>query len=133
MQMMGKQDRNHNSLRRASELPAPFSPGSLVRQFGGSDRETPSSSRTVATVPQALALLNSWQTHPLAGKQNHLADALAGLKSPPQKLELLFLSLFGERPDRAETQRFIALAKDKTSLTDLAVAMLNSNRFLFIE
>jgi hypothetical protein len=62
----GNNDDRNNS-QRASEHPAPFNPGTLVREFGGSDRQTPSSGNTTATVPQALALsMTSRPTSPQA-------------------------------------------------------------------
>lgn len=134
MQMMGgAREKNGPSLRRASEQPSPFNTGSLVREFGGSDRETPMSSRAQATVPQVLALLNNWQTHPLGGKQSDLSRQLLEETSPAERLERLFLALYATRPTAQETQRYVGLVKDRATLVDLATAMLNSNRFLFIQ
>ncbi|WP_193214998.1 DUF1549 domain-containing protein [Luteolibacter marinus] len=132
---MGKRAgaRDNNGSLRASEHPAPFNPGSLVREFGGSDRQTPSSSDTTATVPQALALLNNPKTDIVAGKKSMLGRQLANLKTPRERLDCLFLTLFSQRPDAAEQERFLPLAKDPTALRDLARAMMTSNRFLFIQ
>lgn len=132
---MGKKagGKNGNSNLRASEQPAPFNPGSLVREFGGSDRQTPSSGNTEATVPQALALLNNNRTDPLSGKKTRLGQALERCDSPEEKLELLFLTLFSQRPDSQDKERFLAHAKDPVALRDLTRAMLTSSRFLFIQ
>jgi hypothetical protein len=132
---MGKKagGKNGNTNLRASEQPAPFNPGSLVQEFGGSDRQTPSSAHTEATVPQALALLNNFKTDPLANKKSLLGQALDRCKSPDEKLDLLFLTLFSQRPASDDKQRFLVHAKDPAALRDLTRAMLTSSRFLFIQ
>ncbi len=132
---MGKKagGKNDNNSLRASEQPAPFNPGTLVRDFGGSDRLTPSSGNTEATVPQALALLNNGRTDPLSGKKARLGQALERLSSPEEKLDLLFLTLFSQHPGPQDKQRFLAHAKDPAALRDLTRAMLTSSRFLFIQ
>ena len=132
---MGKKAgaKNGSGDLRASEQPAPFNPGSLVREFGGSDRQTPSSANTEATVPQALALLNNFKTDPLANKKSLLGQALDRCKSPEEKLELLFLTLFSQHPAPQDKQRFLVHAKDPAALRDLTRAMLTSSRFLFIQ
>ncbi|MDX1679546.1 MAG: DUF1549 domain-containing protein [Akkermansiaceae bacterium] len=134
MAMMGSSDgRDRKGMLRASELPAPFHPGHMVREFGGSDRQTPSSGKTWATVPQALTLLNNWQTHPLGNPEFYLPRQLAKLESEQAKLDYLFLALFGTKPEPAETSRYVSLAADRQSLNDLATAMVNSKRFIFIQ
>jgi hypothetical protein len=130
---MGKRAGGKDNNLRASEQPAPFNPGTLVRDFGGSDRQTPSSAHTEATVPQALALLNNNRTDPLSGKKTRLGQALERCKSPEEKLELLFITLFSQRPDAHDKQRFLVHAKDPAALRDLTRAMLTSSRFLFIQ
>ncbi len=119
-------------LLRASEQPAPFNPGSLVREFGGSDRQTPSSGNTQATIPQALALLNNPKTDILDGKRSHLAKALFKLDSPEARIDHLFLTLFAQHPTAQEKQRYLSAAANEITLRDLTSAMLISNRFIFI-
>ena len=133
--MMGQSEgeRGRKALMRASELPAPFYLGSMVRQFGGSDRETPSSGHTHATVPQALTLLNNWSTHPLGSKNNHLVKNLTKMKSDQEKLDYLFLSILGTKPKPKETSKYISVVADRQTLSDLATAMVNSKRFIFIQ
>ena len=128
-----KNGKNDKGNLRASEMPAPFNPGTLVREFGGSDRQTPSSGNTEATIPQALALLNNAKTDIISGKRSYLGKKLNALDSPAKRLDLLFLTLFGERPTAKEKQLYLAEAKDSESLRDLANAMLTSNRFIFIQ
>jgi hypothetical protein len=133
MQGKNKPVEKNPGLLRASEQPAPFSPGSLVRDFGGSDRQTPSSGNTQATIPQALALLNNTKTDIIDGKRSHLSKALFKLQSPDARLDYLFLTLFAQHPAAQEKQRYLSAAADDTALRDLASAMLTSNRFIFIQ
>lgn len=133
-QEMGKsEDKKDRGNQRASEMPAPFNPGTLVREFGGSDRQTPSSGNTEATIPQALSLLNNPKTEIIAGRKSYLAKELDRLASPAERLDFLFLTLFGERPTAQEQQLYLSDARDSASLRDLASAMLTSNRFIFIQ
>ncbi len=134
MSMMGRSDRRRRvEPTRISELPAPMKAGSLVRQFGGSDRETPSSSNAEATVPQALTLLNNPRTDLISGKGSHLSRKLKQLDKPDERLEELFLTLFSALPNVQEKYRYLEHVRNDESLRDLAVAMLSSNRFIFIQ
>ncbi len=132
-----KANRNGNKPKasaRASELPAPFNPGTLIREFGGSDRTTPSSGNTIPTVPQALALLNDPITDIAGnGRLSTLPSSLDSLKNPGEKLDLIFLRLYSRPPTEQEKQTFIPLAKDPLQLRDLTRAMLTSNQFIFIQ
>ncbi len=134
MKFMDKrEERRGGGTSRASEHPAPFNPGTLVREFGGSDRTTPSSGDTVPTVPQALALLNDPNTEILGGKRSTLGRHLLSLKSPEERLETIFLRLYSRHPSPVEMKTYMPLAKDPTALRDLTNAMLTSNRFIFIQ
>jgi hypothetical protein len=117
---------------RASELPAPFNPGTLIREFGGSDRTVPSSGDTVPTVPQALALLNDPNTDIIGTKRSALGQRLAALKTPEERLDAVFLRLYSRAPTPREKERFGPLAKDTTTLRDLTRAMVTSNQFIFV-
>ena len=122
-----------NKTLRASEHPAPFNPGTLVREFGGSDRLTPSSGDTTATVPQALALLNDYQTDIAAGKKSMLGQTLTAITAPDKRLDCLFITLFSQLPTPQEKQKYLSIASDPVALRDLIRAMLTSNRFIFIQ
>ncbi len=117
---------------RASELSAPFNPGTIVREFGGSDRGTPSSGHATPTVPQALALLNDPATDVIGGRKTVLNQRLAKITKPEERLEIVFLRLYSRLPDADEIKRYAPLAEDPNSLRDLTRAMMTSNRFLFV-
>ena len=129
----GRRNRSERTENRASEHPAPFKAGTLVREFGGSDRTVPSSGDTIPTVPQALALLNDPQTDIVGGKRSSLGSRLADERTPGGKLDVIFLRLYSRFPTPEEKEKFQPLAKDTTSLRDLTRAMLTSNRFIFVQ
>jgi len=123
---------NPRNNARASELSAPFNPASLVREFGGSDRTVPSSGDTIPTVPQALALLNDPGTDIAGFKRSDLVQRISKLKSPDERLEVVFLRLYSRLPSSQEKEKYLPLAGAEKSLRDLTRAMLTSNRFIFV-
>ncbi|MEP2777021.1 MAG: DUF1549 domain-containing protein [Luteolibacter sp.] len=134
MQMGGGGGGNKNKgSSRASEFPAPFSPGSLVREFGGSDRSIPSSGDTIPTVPQALALLNDYQTDIIKGKGSALGSRLSTVADAEEKLEIVFLRLYACLPTADEKERYLPLTGDRDTFRDFIRAMLTSNRFIFVQ
>lgn len=133
MMSNGMQKRDKGFIARASEQPAPFNPGTLIREFGGSDRATPSSSDATATVPQALALLNDPKTDIVANKKSPLGKRLLKIDNPEARLETIFLTLYSRKPSSAEIERFTLLAANPETLRDLTRAMLTSNQFIFIQ
>jgi len=134
MEMEGnRKERRGGDTARTSEKPAPFNPGTLVSEFGGSDRMTASSSSTEATVPQALALLNDPNTDIIAGKRSFLGNRLLSMKSPEERLKLVFLTLYSRQPTADEIKRFTPMANDANSMKQLTRAMLTSNQFIFVQ
>lgn len=133
MMQMGKREERGGATTRASEHPAPFNPSTLVREFGGSDRTTPSSGDTIPTVPQALALLNDPTTDIIGGKRSTLGKRLSSMKDPEQRLDTIFLSLYARLPSAREKETYAPMAKDPNALRDLTRAMLTSNQFIFVQ
>ncbi|MFK7910546.1 MAG: DUF1549 domain-containing protein [Akkermansiaceae bacterium] len=122
-----------NAYMRSSEQPAPFKPGTFMRQFGASDREAPQASHTQASIPQVLTLLNGREISSMTDGKGMLARSLRDADSPAQKLETLFLSVYGTMPTTAERQRYQSMMKSPRDIQALAKAMLNSKRFLFVQ
>lgn len=118
---------------RASEYPTPFRGDHLVRQFGGSDRLIPESSDTLASVPQALTLLNGRIATTTENRRSKMFEALAEITNAETRLDYLFLAYFSTYPTPAEKEAFLPLASDKDELFTLARAMLTSKRFLFVQ
>ncbi|MBB08765.1 MAG: hypothetical protein CMN03_10960 [Roseibacillus sp.] len=118
---------------RASEHPSPFKAGHVVRQFGGSDRNTPEAAHTDATIPQALTLLNGQVAASTENRRSKVFEALGEITNPEQRLEYLFLAFYSSRPSDAEKKDLLPLAGDREDIFTLARAMLTSKRYLFVQ
>lgn len=121
--------RNRNDLLRASELQQPAPESHFLRQFGQSDRETIDGAATVATVPQALTLLNG----PLTNGDSALRTRLLQADSHRRQVELAFLAVLSRSPSAGETECWLdELAADEAkALQDLVWVLCNSNEFRF--
>lgn len=118
---------------RASEHPSPFRAGTMVRQFGGSDRNSPEAAHTDATIPQALTLLNGQVAASAENKRSKVFEALAEITNPEQRLEYLFLAFYSSRPSASEKRDLLPLAENREDIFTLARAMLTSKRYLFVQ
>ncbi|MBT8038265.1 MAG: DUF1549 and DUF1553 domain-containing protein [Verrucomicrobiae bacterium] len=122
-----------NQSMRSSEQPAPFKPSSFMRQFGASDRETPDGSHTQASIPQVLTLLNGREVTSMTDGKGLLARNLRKTNNPSERLDTLFLSIYGNLPNASERKRYQTMMQSPTNIQTLAKAMLNSKRFLFVQ
>ncbi len=123
-------------LARASELPTPLPLGHFLRQFGQGDRETIDGGRTVATVPQILAMFNGPITHAMLERGSMIVDELAE-HDPGQVVDVIFLSVLSRLPDKEDRRLAVAeitTANDRpTGCGNLIWALLNTREFLFIQ
>ena len=123
-------------LVRASELPAPLPLGHFLRQFGQSDRETIEGGRTVATIPQILAMFNGPITHAMLEQGSVIYDEVTS-HAPREAIDVVFLAVLSRRPsagDRALAIKEIMSADDKaTGCGNLIWALLNTREFIFIQ
>ncbi len=118
---------------RASEHPTPFRANHVVRQFGGSDRNTPEAAHTDATIPQALTLLNGQIAASTGNRNSKVFEALAEITNAEQRLEYLFLAFYSSRPTETEKKELLPLAENKEDIFTLARAMVTSKRYLFVQ
>ena len=118
---------------RASEKAAPSKPEGFMRQFGASDREAPEGSHTQASIPQVLTLLNGREVSSMTDGTGLLARNLRDADSDSEKLETLFLSIYGTLPTATERQRYGPMMRSPRDIQALSKAMLNSKRFLFVQ
>jgi hypothetical protein len=123
-------------LARASELPTPLPLGHFLRQFGQSDRETIDGGRTVATVPQILAMFNGPITHAMLERGSAIAEQIAD-KPPGEAVDTIFLTILSRRPDaedRSLSIEAIEAAEDAaTGHGNVIWALLNTREFLFVQ
>jgi len=127
----------HQTWVRAAELPSPAPRGHFLREFGQSDRDVIENASDEASVPQALLVLNGSIGTQVTSPWSALSIAMRQAKTPEEKLNTLFLSLYSRPPTPAEQaliqQRFESYSASKTLWEDLTLAALSTQRFLFIE
>jgi len=123
-------------LARASELPTPLPLGHFLRQFGQSDRETIDGGRTVATVPQILAMLNGPITHSMLQRGSVIFDEVSS-HAPREAVDVIFLSVLSRRPSAADRefamQEILSAENRAVGSCNLIWALLNTREFLFIQ
>jgi hypothetical protein len=123
-------------LVRASELPTPLPLGHFLRQFGQSDREAIEGGRSVATVPQILAMFNGPITHSMLAAGSVIYDNVVS-RPPQDAVDVVFLSVLSRRP--SPTDRRLALDEIVSAETpavgcgNVIWALLNTREFLFIQ
>ena len=123
-------------LIRASEMPTPLPLGHFLRQFGQSDRESIEGGRTVATIPQILAMFNGPVTHAMLQPGSVIFDEVTAHR-PEEAIDVVFLAVLSRRPEADE--RRIARAEIMTAESpavgcgNLVWGLLNTREFLFIQ
>ncbi len=123
-------------LVRASELPTPLPLGHFLRQFGQSDRQSIEGGRTIATVPQILAMFNGPITHSMLERGSVIYDEVMS-HEPKDAVDVIFISLLSHRPsaeDRSFAIREIRSAESPAAgCGNLIWALLNTREFIFIQ
>jgi len=128
--------RGIRDLARASDLPSPAPDGHLLRELGQSERELIQESHTDPTVPQILALLNSFlEQRLLMNRDALLMRDLADAGNGKSRLDTAFLAVLGRKPtatERRDWEKDLSRGGDK-AVRDLVWTLVNSHEFLFIQ
>ncbi len=123
-------------LARASELPTPLPLGHFLRQFGQGDRETIDGGRTVATIPQILAMFNGPITHSMLQRGSMIQDEIAA-HDPGRAIDIIFLSVLTHSPDAEDRmlamEEMTAAGDTITGCNNVIWALLNTREFIFIQ
>jgi hypothetical protein len=127
---------NGQLLVRASEIPTPLPLGHFLRQFGQSDRESIEGGRTVATVPQILAMFNGPITHAMLQPGSAILDEVTSHR-PEQAIDVVFLSILTRRPASDERryalEEIMSAAEPAIGGGNVVWSLLNTREFLFIQ
>lgn len=127
----------HQTWSRAAELTSPAPRGHFLREYGQSDRDVIENSSDEASVPQALAMMNSPLVSQVTGGWAVLSVNLRQAKTVNDKTDVLYLSLFSRRPTAQERsviqQQVESYAGQKTLWEDMVLAALSTQQFLFIK
>lgn len=127
----------HQTWCRAAELPSPAPRGHFLREFGQSDRDTIENANDEASVPQALTIMNSSLMTSITGSWSVLARNLRQAPNAVDRIDTLYLSIFGRKPKPAEKTALLQLADQSaganTVWEDFVLAALGTDQFLFIQ
>ncbi len=120
---------------RASELPQPYLPGSLLDTFGQSDRIITDDHNFDGSVPQVLALMNGSVTSQMTGISSKIVNDLEELDGPGDQVRGVFFTLLNRYPDDEELKIGMTMIEDygDDGISDLAWSLMNSPEFLFIQ
>jgi hypothetical protein len=128
-----------NNLRQANvtrsiNLSQPAPRGHFLREFGQSDREIVDNQNADASISQALNLLNNSNLHSaLRTPFSRLRRDLSEAKTPGEKLDALYLSVFSRKPTTEESKILLPIIAENPGQGSLEVAwtLLNTTQFLF--
>jgi hypothetical protein len=123
-------------MARASDLTSPAPAGHLVRELGQSPRELIDEGHREPTVPQVLALLNSFLEQKLLTQRNSaLMKRLSTARGTKEKLDSAFVSVLGRKPTASERRMWERdLKRDGAKgEQDLVWTLVNTHEFLFIQ
>lgn len=127
----------HQSWCRAAQLPSPAPRGHFLREFGQSDREVIENANNEASVPQALTLMNSSLMTQLTNGWSVLASNLRTAGSAEEKIDVVYLSIFGRKAKPAERTLLLQTLDQAGGSTraweDIVMAAISTDQFLFIE
>jgi Protein of unknown function (DUF1549)/Protein of unknown function (DUF1553)/SLA1 homology domain 1, SHD1 len=121
-------------LRRAAELEQPAPNGHFLIDFGQSPRNLIDGSSKVGSVPQALMMMNGKAQEMLTNNDSLIFRTMEKVKSPPEKVEALFMSVLNRRPTLPEkdiAKRALAMGDD--GYANMIWALINTREFIFIQ
>ncbi|MFN0080543.1 MAG: DUF1549 domain-containing protein [Prosthecobacter sp.] len=121
-------------LRRAAELDQPAPNGHFLIDFGQSPRALIDGSTKTGSVPQVLMMMNGKAQQMLTSPESLIFRTMEKVKSPPEKVEALFVSVLSRRPTLSEkdiAKRAIGSGDDGYS--NMIWALINTREFIFIQ
>lgn len=124
---------NGMKLMRASELPQPAPPGHFLSEFGQSDRMTIDGGSREGSSPQVLMLMNGLGQKMLTDKESLILRTMEKVKSPADKVEVVFLSILSRKPTFREkdiTKKQLA-EHGETGYQNIIWALINTREFAF--
>lgn len=120
--------------RRAAQIESPAPRGHYLREFGQSDREVIENANKEASVPQALALMNSRLFPEVSHRFSQLMLNVTKAATPEAQVDEAYLALLA-RPATTREKEIWAGAREKglNSVEDLVYALINTQQFIFIQ
>ena len=122
-------------LMRASELEQPAPEGHFLRDFGQSERFTIDGSTRDGSSPQILMMMNGLAQQMLTNKDSLIARNMEKVKGPPDKVEVVFLSILNRHPTFREKDiaRKAFAAEGEAAYGNIIWSLLNTREFFFAQ
>ena len=121
-------------LRRAAELEQPAPNGHFLIDFGQSPRALIDGSVTSGSVPQILMMMNGKAQEMLTNPDSLVFRTMEKVKTPPEKVEAMFLSILNRRPTLAEKDiAKRALGSGNDGYANMIWALINTREFIFVQ
>lgn len=121
-------------LRRAAELEQPAPNGHFLIDFGQSPRALIDGSVKTGSVPQVLMMMNGKAQEMLTSSDSLIFRTMEKVKSPPEKVEALFISVLNRRPTMSEKDiAKRALSSGDDGYANMIWALINTREFIFIQ
>ena len=127
--------RQRGDLVRASELQSPAPAGHFLREFVQSDRDQIENANSEAAVTQVLSLMNGQiEKHIIANPRTVLMRNVVMADSTAEKIEVVFLSMLGRNPTRAERAVWLQAGKEygDEAANDMIWTLANTSEFMFV-
>jgi hypothetical protein len=120
---------------RASEIESPAPRGHYLREFGQSDRETIENANYDASVPQALAMMNSQLLPGIMERYSQLMLVVNKAAYPDDKVEAIYMTLLTRKPTPKELELWNKAQSSDAGfdISDLIYALINTQQFIFIQ
>ena len=121
-------------LRRASTLEQPAPNGHFLIDFGQSPRSLIDGSVKTGSVPQVLMMMNGNAQEMLTNSDSLIFRTMEKVKTAPEKVEALFVSILSRRPTLAEKDiAKRALAAGDDGYANMIWALINTREFIFVQ
>jgi hypothetical protein len=120
---------------RAAEIDSPAPRGHYLREFGQSDRETIENANYDASVPQALAMMNSQLLPGIMERYSQLMLTVNKAPYPDDKVEAIYMTLLTRKPTPKELEIWNKAQSSDAGLdiSDLIYSLINTQQFIFIQ
>ncbi len=122
-------------LMRASELEQPAPLGHFLREFGQSDRLLVDGGSREGSAPQVLMLMNGKAQEMMTNKDSLILRTMEKVKSPADKVEVVFLSILSRKPTFREkdiTKQQLA-THGELGYANIIWALINTREFAFVQ
>ena len=121
-------------LVRSSYLSYPAPGGHLIRQFGGSDKQSIENSNSEPNTTQVLNLLNGFvEKNILNNKKADFIKSMVAEKNNVKQIENVFLSTLGRKPTSLELRELKGLLNEPEGYKHVAWILLNTHEFMFVK